>query len=138
LREVLAVAPGQRGWDATAVLKTDIGQALLLGAAGRLAQHLRGQVHSQDLSFDCDPPGRSGRGPGAATDIDDPVGASDGGRGQQMVGERRQHALVALLVDQPMHGLATVPVAGLFLVRRRSGLHSPQSTPSSTLEVKYA
>jgi len=121
-----------------AVLKTDIGQSLLLGAAGRLAQHRRGQVHPQGLSFDCDPPSRSGRGPGAATDVDDPVGASDGGRGQQVVGERRQHALVALLVDQPMHGLVAVPVAGLLLVRHRPGLHGPQSTPSSTLEVKMS
>jgi hypothetical protein len=31
-----------------------------------------------------------------------------GGRGQQMAGERRQHALVALLADQPMGGLVAV------------------------------
>src|SRR6266498_3637497 len=35
-----------------------------------------------------------------------------------------------------MPGLAAVPVAGLLLVRHRPGLHSPQSKPSSTLEVK--
>ena len=108
-----------------AVVKADIGRSLLLGAAGRLAQQRRGQVHPQGLSLDCDPPSHSGRGPGAATNVDDPVGTSDGGRGQQVVGERRQHALVALLVDQPMHGLVAVPVADLFLVRHRPGLHSP-------------
>jgi DNA-binding transcriptional MerR regulator len=58
--------------------------------------------------------------------------------GQQVAGERRQHALVALLVDQPMGGLAAVPVAGLLLVRRGPDLHSRQSTPSSTLEVKMS
>ena len=51
-----------------------------------------------------------------------------------MTGERRQHALVAPLVDQPMDGIVAVPV-GLLLVRHRPGLHCPQSTPSSTLEV---
>src|SRR6266498_3646739 len=41
-------------------------------------------------------------------------------------------------VDQPMHGLVAVPVAGLLLVRRGPDLHSRQSTPSSTLEVKMS
>jgi hypothetical protein len=58
--------------------------------------------------------------------------------GQQAAGERRQHALVALLMDQPMGGLVAVPVAGLFLVRHRRSLHSPQSMPSSALEVKMS
>jgi DNA-binding transcriptional MerR regulator len=37
-----------------------------------------------------------------------------------------------------MGGLVAVPVAGLLLVRHRPGLHSPQSTPSSTLEGKMS
>jgi DNA-binding transcriptional MerR regulator len=55
-----------------------------------------------------------------------------------MAGERRQHAFVALLVDQPVGGLVAVPGAGLLLVRRVSCLHGQQPTPSSTLEVKMS
>jgi plastocyanin len=35
-----------------AVLKAEIGQSLLLGAAGRLAQHRRGQVHPHNFTFE--------------------------------------------------------------------------------------
>src|SRR5215472_6281906 len=64
--------------------------------------------------------------------------AADGSRGQRVACERRQHPLAALLVGQPTAGVTAVPQAAGLLVRRRPGLHSPKSMPSSTLEVKYA
>jgi hypothetical protein len=63
-----------------AVDKPDIGQSLVLRATRGLGEHCRGQVHAECLSFDRDPSSRSGRVPGAATDVDDPVGAPDGHR----------------------------------------------------------
>src|SRR5215813_7872355 len=136
LRATSPAPGGEAVHRGVAVLETGIAQPLRPGAAGRLARHRRGQAQVQGPSVDCGPPSRPRRGPGAATDAGDPADAPDGSRGQQVAGERRQHARVALLVGQPMGGLTAAPVAGLLLVRRRPALHGPQSTPSSTLEVK--
>src|SRR6266542_999734 len=104
-----------------AVLKAHVGQTVLAGPPGRLAEHRRGQVHAEGVPH---------RG--------DPVSVPDGGRAQQVAGEGRRHALVVLLVNQPVGGLVATPVAGQLVVGRVSCLHRSQSTPSSTLEVKVS